>query len=59
MSTKPPKTPPRMGRPPIAEEERAVTGSLRLTAPRWEKLRRLGTDWLSRAIDRAKEPDKD
>jgi hypothetical protein len=23
---------------------------------RWEKLKRLGTDWLERAIDRAREP---
>lgn len=59
MSTKLPKNTTRMGRPPIPEEERAVTGSLRLTATRWQKLRRLGMDWLSRAIDRAKEPDRE
>ena len=46
----------RMGRPPLPEDQRAVTGTMRLTPARWEKLRRLGTAWLSKAIDRAKEP---
>lgn len=46
----------RMGRPPLPEEERKINGSVRLTPERWSKLRRLGNAWLSRAIDRAKEP---
>jgi hypothetical protein len=49
-----PKT---VGRPPLPEEERTVPGSVRLTPSRWEKLRRLGSAWLSKAIDRAKEPE--
>lgn len=44
------------GRPALPEDERTVPGSIRLTPARWEKLRRLGTAWLSKAIDRAKEP---
>ena len=49
---------PRRGRPvTLAPEERTVPGSIRLTPARWEKLRRLGTQWLSRVIDRAKEPE--
>jgi len=44
------------GRKPLPEEEKAVPGSVRLTPARWEKLRRLGTAWLAKAIDRAKEP---
>jgi hypothetical protein len=46
----------RMGRPPIPADQLKVTGTMRLTADRWAKLRRLGTDWLSKAIDKAKEP---
>lgn len=45
------------GRPALPEEERTVPGSIRLTPARWEKLRRLGAAWLSRVIDRAKEPE--
>ena len=43
------------GRPTLPEDEKTVTGSVRLTPLRWAKLRRLGTAWLSRAVDRAKE----
>ena len=46
----------RPGRPALPADEKAVTGSLRLTPSRWAKLRRLGMDWLGKAIDRAKEP---
>lgn len=46
----------RMGRPPLPPEQRTVQSSLRLTAERWAKLRRLGTTWLNKAIDKAKEP---
>lgn len=44
-----------MARPPKPREQVAVPGSIRLTAARWLKLRRLGMAWLSKAIDRAKE----
>jgi len=44
------------GRPALPPEQKAVNGTLRLTPARWEKLRRLGTTWLSKAIDRAKAP---
>lgn len=44
------------GRPALPEDERKVNGSVRLTPDRWAKLRRLGMDWLSKAIDKAKEP---
>jgi hypothetical protein len=46
----------KMGRPPLPEEERKVNGSVRLTPERWAKLRRLGMEWLGKAIDRAREP---
>ncbi len=44
------------GRPALPVEEKTVNGSFRLTPTRWAKLRRLGSGWLSKAIDRAKEP---
>lgn len=44
------------GRPALPEDQRAVNGTIRLTPARWEKLRRLGASWLSKAIDKAKEP---
>lgn len=46
----------RMGRPPLPAEQRAISGTIRLTAERWAKLRRLGAAWLAKAIDKAKEP---
>jgi hypothetical protein len=49
----------RRGRPALPPEEKAITGTVRLTPDRWKKLRRLGAAWLSRTIDRAKEPEKD
>jgi hypothetical protein len=45
----------RVGRPRLPEVEKAITGSLRLTPARWQKLRRLGMAWLIKAIYRAKE----
>lgn len=48
--------PRRPGRPELPDDEKAKTRSLRLNDARWEKLKRLGMDWLARAIDRAKEP---
>lgn len=44
------------GRPELPDDERTKTRSVRLNDARWEKLKRLGTDWLAKAIDRAKEP---
>lgn len=44
------------GRQPLPPEEKAVPGSIRLTPARWLKLRQLGSAWLNKAIDRAKEP---
>jgi hypothetical protein len=46
------------GRPALPAEEKTVNGSIRLTPSRWAKLRRLGNAWLSKMIDRAKEPEK-
>ncbi|WP_162593944.1 hypothetical protein [Variovorax sp. PBL-E5] len=46
----------RIGRPPLPEDQKAVTSSLRLTPARWLKLRQLGMAWLNRAIDKAKLP---
>ncbi len=46
-----------LGRPPLPADEKAIVGSIRLTAARWAKLRRLGMDWLAKAIDRAREPE--
>ncbi len=47
------------GRPALPDDQRTITSTIRLTPARWEKLRRLGTAWLSKAIDRAKEPPKE
>jgi len=48
--------PKKQGRPALPPDQKAIPGSIRLTPPRWEKLRRLGSDWLNKAIDRAKDP---
>jgi hypothetical protein len=51
----------RRGRPPgstgprLAPEDATKPRSVRLNDARWEKLKRLGTDWLARQIDRARE----
>lgn len=45
------------GRHPLPEEERTEVTTVRLTPARKAKLRRLGAKWLSKAIDRAREPD--
>jgi hypothetical protein len=52
------KTPKSPGRPALPIEEKAVPGSVRLTPARWVKLRELGTEWLAKAIDLAKLPNK-
>lgn len=46
------------GRPALPKEEKTVTGSVRLTPARWVKLRALGAEWLAKAIDLAKLPNK-
>lgn len=46
--------PKRMGRPPLPAGERKANRSVRLSDEHWAKLRALGTDWLERALDRAK-----
>jgi len=45
------------GRKPLPDDERTVVVTVRLTPARRGKLRRLGAQWLAKAIDRAKEPD--
>lgn len=50
------KQPRKPGRPALPDDERADRRTIRMTAARWEKLKRLGMAWLNRAIDRAKEP---
>jgi hypothetical protein len=45
------------GRKPKPEGEATVVATVRLTPARRDKLKRLGAAWLSKAIDRAKEPD--
>lgn len=46
------------GRKALPPEEKAIPGSVRLTPARWQKLRRLGSEWLNRVIDRAKLPEE-
>ena len=43
------------GRKPTPPEEQTKPRSVRLNDARWEKLKRLGSEWLSKAIDKAKE----
>lgn len=55
MSTQP----KRMGRPPLppdAQRSDKRPRSVRLSDEQWHKLKRLGTDWLEREIDRAIDP---
>ena len=47
-----PKRPP--GRPAAPAEEARRVRAVRLNDERWAKLRRLGSEWLERAIDRAR-----
>lgn len=37
-------------------EEATKPRSVRLNDARWEKLKRLGAEWLAKQIDKAKEP---
>lgn len=43
------------GRPKLPAALETAPHSVRLTAARWAKLKRLGSDWLNKAIDRARE----
>ena len=54
MTRKPSARP--QGRPALPPEEKTRPYSVRLTDARIEKLKRLGSAWLNKAIDRAKEP---
>ncbi len=56
-TTPPSKPTPTRGRPLLPADDKAVPGSVRLTPARWVKLRRLGMDWLAKAIDKAREPE--
>ena len=47
------------GRKPLPPEEKTRPYSVRLTDARIEKLKRLKSEWLNKAIDRAKEPKHD
>lgn len=44
------------GRPALPPDEQTKPRSVRLTDARWEKLKLLGSEWLNKAIDKAKEP---
>lgn len=45
------------GRKPLPDAERAVVGSVRLTAAQWAKMRALGgVAWLRERINKAKLP---
>ena len=55
MSAEQPKKMGRPAGPALPPEQQTKPRSVRLTDARWAKLKRLGSDWLSGAIDRAKE----
>lgn len=52
MKKKPVRPP---GRPSLPADEQTKPRSIRLTDARWEKLKRLKSEWLNKAIDKAKE----
>jgi hypothetical protein len=43
------------GRKPSPPDDATKPRSIRLNNARWEKLKRLGSEWLAKAIDKAKE----
>jgi hypothetical protein len=52
---------PLKGRPPLAADaprSDKCPRTIRLGVDHWDKLRRLGIDWLERAIENASEPEK-
>ncbi len=51
----PDESKPRRGRPPVAPEDYAVAGAIRLTRSQWVKFRALGgARWLRERIDKAR-----
>ena len=45
------------GRKPLPQEEKSVTGAMRLTAAQWEKFKSLGgVAWLRGVLQKAKLP---
>ena len=46
------------GRKPLPPEEKTQPHSVRHTDARWDKLKKLGSEWLNKRIDKAKLPDK-
>lgn len=44
------------GRPPINPEDRLVQRTIRLKSTTWEKIDRLGLEWLRRLVEKAKDP---
>lgn len=46
------------GRKPLPPEEQTKPRSVRLNETRWDKLKKLGSEWLNQAIDKAKLPDQ-
>lgn len=50
---------PKIGRPELPPDEKTKPRSIRLNDERWDKLQRLGREWLERTIDRAKVPDSE
>lgn len=49
-------TPKRPGRPASTPEHQRKVRAIRMNDARWLKLQRLGSQWLERAVDRAREP---
>ena len=52
------KEPRPQGRPALPPAQKTRPYSVRLTEARIEKLKLLGTPWLNKAIDKAKDPEK-
>jgi hypothetical protein len=51
-----PSKPKQEGRPPLQEGTPSVVLTIRVTPEQHAKFKRLGADWLRKAINRAKEP---
>lgn len=50
---------PEIGRPELPPDEKTKPRSIRLNDERWEKLQRLGRDWLEHAIDQTTATDSE
>ena len=46
------------GRPPTRPEDRLLQRTVRLKPSAWDKIDRMGMEWLRKLIDRAKPPPK-